>query len=179
MIRKTLVLFLLVSAMAFTQGFAQERAIKVNILSPIVRTVSVFYENAVSDQSSLQIGFYYTGASISETKFRGFGITPEYRFYLSETSAIEGFYIAPFLRYSNLDISEGISGDEGTLSSIGGGLVIGRQWVFKEKVTVDLFIGPQYVNGSLKVTNGEGGSFDTGVFDGFGVRPGVTIGFAL
>ena len=158
---------------------AQSNAFKVNIISPVLRTASVFYERAINEQSSLQLGFYYTGASVDDTKFRGFGITPEYRFYLSETSAIEGFYVGPFVRYNNLDLSEGSSGDEGTLSSFGGGLVIGKQWVFKERVTLDIFAGPQYVSGDVEVTSGEGGSFDTGQFDGFGFRAGITLGIAF
>jgi len=177
MIKKTLLLFFIASMLFFSKGMAQSNAFKINIISPVVKTASVFYERALNDQSSLQLGFYYTGASVDDTKFQGFGITPEYRFYLSETAALEGVYVGPFVRYSNVDLSDG--GDEGTLSSFGGGLVIGKQWVFKERVALDIFFGPKYVNAKVDVTSGEEGSFETGVFDGFGLRAGILLGIAF
>lgn len=124
---------------------AQNNAIKINILSPIFKTLNLSYEHKVSSTGALQLGFFYTGASSDDTSFKGIGITPEYRFYLSDTEAIEGVYIGPFVRYQNFNLSNDNSNDEGTLKTFGGGLVLGRQWVFKEKITLDTFIGPQYL----------------------------------
>jgi hypothetical protein len=31
----------------------------------------------------------------------------------------------------------------------GGGVVIGKQWIFKEKISLDIFIGPQYSVGDV------------------------------
>ena len=157
---------------------AQDNAIKINILSPIFKTLNVSYEHKVSETAGLQIGFFYTGASTDDTSFKGIGITPEYRFYLSDTEAIEGVYIAPFVRYQNFTLTNDNTNDEGTLSTFGGGLVLGRQWVFKEKITLDTFIGPQYLSGSVDVKSGTN-SFDVSVFDGFGLRAGLTFGFAF
>ena len=160
---------------------AQQHVIKLNLFSPIVRTVSGFYENAFSETTSAQLGFFYTGTSIDDTKFSGFGITPEIRFYLSETTAPEGFYAAPFIRYQNFDLTDESTDSRATLNNFGGGLLIGKQWIFKERIALDAFIGPSYVSGSLKVKS-EGTNediFETGAFDGFGVRLGLSFGVAF
>ncbi|HRG09553.1 MAG TPA: DUF3575 domain-containing protein, partial [Cyclobacteriaceae bacterium] len=91
-----------------------------------------------------------------------------------------GFYVAPFARYQSFKVEDSFDGatNKGTLSLFGGGVVIGKQWIFKEKISLDIFIGPQYSSGNVKVTDGAD-TFDTGAFDGFGVRTGVTLGFAF
>lgn len=158
---------------------AQNNVFKLNIISPVVRTASVFYERTLNDESSLQLGFYYSGYSDDETKLRGFGITPEYRFYLTEKIAPDGVYMAPFLRYQYFDVEDEITLDEGTLSSFGGGVLIGRQWIFKERVSLDLFVGPSYFGMDVEVPEGSEDTFDLDAFDGFGIRAGITFGLAF
>lgn len=154
-----------------------QNVFKINILSPIVKTFNVQYERALSTTGSFQLGFYYTGYSNSGTSFKGFGITPEYRFYLSDTEAPEGVYVAPFVRYQNFKLEEDdVFASKANFTAFGGGLILGKQWIFKEKVVLDLFIGPAYYSGSVDVTSGTD-SFDTGAFDGFGIRTGVCFGF--
>ena len=178
--RKIQMLAVVAFAVMANVAMAQTNAIKINILSPVARTFNIAYEKAISESGSLQLGFYYTGAKAGDTKISGFGITPEYRMYLSQTPAPNGFYVAPFLRYSSLTLTSTIDGQksEGTLSNFGGGVLVGRQWVFKEKVTFDLFIGPRYQSGSVKVKSGSD-NFETGFFNGFGVRGGITLGIAF
>lgn len=167
------------SLMASNSASAQDNAIKVNIFSPIVRTLNLSYERVLSESSSIQFGFYYTGFSGAGMQYRGFGITPEYRLYLSESDAPAGFYVAPFLRYQNITITVEETDDEGTLSTFGGGLVVGKQWVFKERVTLDLFIGPSYNVGDVE-TDANEDEFDINAsFSGFGVRTGLTLGLAF
>lgn len=180
---------LFVFAMIFAMGtstYAQQNVIKANLFSVIIKTGSFFYERALDDTKSLQLGFYYTGFSVGDTKFRGFGITPEFRFYPGE-EAPSGFYLAPFLRYQSLSLSadyyDDVTGqlEEGsaTLSTFGGGLLIGNQWLFGDVVALDMFIGPAYNTGSLKVKDGNESNFEIGGFSGFGVRFGLTIGVAF
>lgn len=166
---------LLIGFAVTTMATANAQVLKINILSPIVKTLNVQYEQVISASSSFQLGAFYTGASSSGTTFKGFGITPEYRFYLSESEAPQGVYVAPFVRYQNFTLTEDSSSSEGTLSTVGGGLILGKQWVFKERVVLDIFIGPAYSSGSVKVKSGTD-SFDTGAFDGFGVRTGLCFG---
>lgn len=157
---------------------AQSNVIKFNILAPVVKTANFQYERAFGNKS-FQLGAFYTGFSPETTKFSGFGITPEVRFYLGDTDAPEGFYAAPFVRYQSFTIEETDPdfSAKGTFSAFGGGLIIGKQWIFKEKVALDLFIGPAYSSGKVKVEEGTG-TLDAEAFDGFGVRFGVCFGLA-
>ncbi len=155
----------------------QAQVAKLNILSPVFRTINVSYEQVLSENGSLQLGFFYTGIKLDDTKFSGFGITPEYRFYLSETAAPEGVYAAPFVRYQNFDLSVEGSDSKATMTLFGGGLVLGKQWIFKEKVALDIFLGPSYSSGNVKVKSGSEGDFDVGAFDGFSVRGGINFGY--
>jgi hypothetical protein len=170
-----------------TKVNAQSNAIKVNIFSLLVKTGSFFYERALNDNMTGQLGFYYTGFKLGDTKFSGFGITPEFRYYFDE--ALHGFYAAPYLRYQNFTLSSeytdyDINGNpilvtgKATLSTFGGGALIGHQWCLGDIVTLDIFLGPGFNAGSVKVTDGNA-SFETGSFDGFNIRTGLTFGIAF
>ena len=180
------ILFLAMVAIAMSVGAvqAQSNVFKINIFSPIVRTGSVFYERTIAEDKSVQLGAFYTGFSIDDTKFSGFGITPEFRKYLSSSSeAPAGFYLAPFLRFQSFnlkieesDFEEEVSG-KANYTTLGGGLLIGRQWVFADRCVLDTFIGPNYNAGNIKVEEGANeDAFETGAFGGFGVRTGVALG---
>lgn len=150
--------------------------IKVNIFSPLVRTASIFYERKLGEATSAQLGLFYTGFSSDGVMLRGFGITPEFRFYPGAKGSMEGFYLAPFARYQNFNISDDVS--KGTLSTIGGGLLIGGQWIFGRGISLDAFIGPSFNVGNTKVTSGTAIE-EPGGASGFGVRAGVAVGFAF
>lgn len=174
---------------------AQDNVIKVNILSPIVKTGSFFFEHKINASSSVQLGALFTNWSVDNTKITGFAITPEYRFYLSDSKeALRGFYVAPYLRYQNLTLSNtyqnynGSSGgyttspDEASLNTFGGGILIGHQWIFKQRFSLDTFLGPSYNGGTLSYKNSSGsssGNIDAGLFKGYGIRAGVTFGIAF
>lgn len=161
---------------SFLQANAQ-KAIKLNIFSPIVQTLNVSYEQALNKDKSFQLGFFYTGYSSGDTKFSGIGITPEYRIYLGE-EVMNSFYVAPFVRFQNFTLKDKTNTtDEATLTTFGGGLIAGRQWIFKDKFTLDLFIGPSYNTGSTKVKSGTSDDYSVpGAFNGFGIRTGLTFG---
>ncbi len=48
--------------------------------------------------TSAQLGIAYMGYKVSDTKFIGLILTPEFRIY-PKKNAINGFYIAPYFRY--------------------------------------------------------------------------------
>lgn len=153
----------------------EKNVLKVNTLSLFLGTGSVFYERKFSDMTSGQLGIAYMGLKLHDTKFSGLILTPEFRIY-PKKNAIDGFYIAPYLRYQNFSLSNG--GDKGTLSSMGGGLLFGRQWITNSGFTMDLFFGGHY--GSSKVTVDSGSdSFNTNGISGFGMRVGFALGFAF
>jgi hypothetical protein len=184
---------ILAAGLFANQAKAQDNVVKVNVLSPMVKTASLFYERAISENKSVQLGFFYTGFEVTDTKFSGFGITPEMRFYFGDKGAPAGFYVAPFARYQNFTLTTPSIGyynangefvpstkdDEATLSTIGGGVIGGKHWIFGERFSLDIFAGPQINAGSVEVKSGNESSFSTGSFDGFGIRTGVTIGLAF
>jgi hypothetical protein len=169
------------SVLAANTASAQNSVFKINILSPIVRTLNVSFEQAINEKSSFQLGFYYTGVSVGDLEYRGFGITPEYRIYLGDNEAPDGFYVAPFVRYQAINMTLEDSNEEADLNTFGGGVLIGRQWIFKERVSLDLFLGPSFSGGEVKAKGGsDADAFDvSGGFSGFGVRAGVTLGIAF
>ena len=185
------VLFAALALLGFhTSASAQTSALKVNIFSPLVNTGSFFFEHQVSEHASAQLGGLFTAWSSGDTKITGFAITPEYRCYLSDSKpALEGFYLAPFVRYQNLTLTvanaytnaNGNAMDgKASLNTVGGGVLAGYQFLFKHRFTLDGFLGPSYNGGSLKITAGDASqSFDANSFLGFGLRTGVTFGVAF
>lgn len=191
----TLLLIAVVFA-APKSSFAQDgkkNVIKTNILSPIVGSYNFFYERAIGEKTSIQLGFGFTSLEILGTKLSGFRITPEFRYYPSSNKqAPKGFYIAPFGNYQSLSLTTsasvaGVASAEGkaTLTTIGGGLDIGYQWLFGDVVSLDLFLGPSVNSGSVKVEASSSASgftesnFSTGSANGFGLRFGLSLGIAF
>ncbi|HAJ99640.1 MAG TPA: hypothetical protein DCM62_06415 [Bacteroidales bacterium] len=87
---KTLVISIILLAPLLLHGQQPEvvmttrpNVVKINLISPLLRTASVFYERALSTTTSAQLGVFYSGYTSFETVFQGVGITPEFRFYLS------------------------------------------------------------------------------------------------
>jgi hypothetical protein len=159
-----------------TSVATEKNVLKINTLSLILGTGSIFYERKFSDLMSGQFGVSYLNYSVSGTKFTGLILTPEVRFY-PKKNAIDGMYIAPYVRYQNYSLSDNTA--KGTLSSIGGGLLFGRQWIRPSGFTMDLFFGGHYSSANVKATEGSVTTFDTKLFSGFGFRVGFALGFAF
>ncbi len=92
--KNLLIALIVLMAGAITSAHAQENVFKINILSPVFQTLNLSYERKLSATGSFQLGFFYTGYNSGGSTFRGIGITPEYRFYLTETEAPNGEYVA-------------------------------------------------------------------------------------
>ncbi len=156
----------------------EPNVVKVNTLSLLVGTGSLFYERKLSDNLSGQLGVGYISYKISDSKFTGLILTPEVRFYPKQ-NAIDGFYLAPYFRYQNFELKNTETNDKGTYNNYGGGLAIGRQWITDSGFTMDLFFGGHYSKGSVSAESGTGDTFDTAKFEGFRMRIGFSIGFAF
>lgn len=87
------------------------------------------------------------------------------------------------MRYQSLELS--VDDEQGSdmnakanLNTIGGGLLIGEQWLFGERFILDTFLGPSYNAGNVKASAGsnEDAFSEAGTFSGFGIRTGVSIG---
>lgn len=130
--------------------------LKINPLSLLTLTTSVFYERVINEQMSGQLGFFYTfpGITIAHTSYRGFGITPEFRYYVT-SEAPDGFYVGPYLRYQRFTLKyqedgSQYDGQSGTFTAFGGGGLLGYQWVFGERVSLDAFLGLAVSGFSIK-----------------------------
>lgn len=179
---KKILTLVLIAVLAFP-SFAQEsneseekNVLKVNTLSLIIGTGSIFYEREFTDNLSGQMGVAYLNYKINKTKFTGLILTPEMRFYPKQ-NAVDGFYIAPYFRYQNfsLESDEG----KGAYTNYGGGLLFGRQWITNSGFTMDLFFGGHYSSGNIEVEEGTSDSFEVAKFEGFKPRIGFAIGFAF
>ncbi|HAM97130.1 MAG TPA: hypothetical protein DCQ26_00820 [Marinilabiliales bacterium] len=153
----------------------EKNVIKVNTISIIVGTGSIFYERQINDLNSVQMGVAYLSYSIKGTKFTGLILTPEYRFY-PKSNAIDGIYLAPYLRFQRYSIDD--DGDGGNYTSLGGGAVFGKQWITKSGFAMDLFFGGTYSKGDVSV-NSAGEEYDVTQFEGFRPRVGFAIGIAF
>ena len=180
--RKIIFLFLsilLLCTVSFSGYSQKSNFVKANLFSPLVRSGSFFYEKVFNDDMSGQLGFFFTKVAAGDTKFSGFGITPEFRYYLSESAAPKGIFMAPYIRYQSFKLSIEGGSAKGNLSVVGGGLLVGTQTLLKDVITIEAFLGPAYGFGNIDVTTGSEDDFDIGTFDGFGVRAGITVGIGF
>lgn len=171
------------SFLAKAQDGDRQNAIKINPLSLAFATGNVSYERAVNKNQSFQLGTFFSGFKLSGLKYSGWGITPEYRIFVAaQDRSLDGIYVAPYLRYQNFKLKqtdEELGNNSTTLSTIGGGAVIGWQNVSKGGFVINLFAGPGYSSAKFKNDTDED-EFDVkGGISGFSVRTGITLGFAF
>jgi len=179
--KKVIFLFIGIIFLGMNLEAQKKNVIKTNLFSPIIRTGHLLYERALNDNMSLQLGFFYSGFNDrdSEAKLNGWGVTPEFRFYLSETkTAPSGIYLAPTIRYMNLKIEDESIDAKGELTSFGFSINFGTQMILKDIIAIDAFIGPSYNFRNYEETQGD---LETSIPDvnGFGIRFGLCLGLAF
>jgi hypothetical protein len=173
--------FILMAALSsHAQDGAPQQAVKINPLSLFLITGNVAYEHKTADNQSFQVGVFYSGVSLSGLKYSGLGITPEYRFYFAgHKEALNGVYAAPFLRYQSFTLKDKASSDKANYSSFGGGALIGWEKASHSGFVIDLFAGPAINAGKFK-NDADEDEFDVSSgIDGFGIRAGISLGFAF
>lgn len=173
--KKLLLTAVIASSIFAAKAQDAKNTIKINPLSAFLSTGSVFYERKLDENSSLQLGVAYSGLKLNDIGYHGVVITPEYRFYTGK-KAIEGLYFAPFLRYQHFNVKA--NENEGNLSTYGGGILLGRQWVFTTGFALDLFAGPSYSSGDYKITAGSEPNL-SGNIEGMGIRIGIALGLGF
>jgi hypothetical protein len=96
--------------------------IKTSLVFPLGEIFEISYERVFNDDMGAQLSLFFGGEM-------ELGVMPEFRYYLSETRlAPNGAYVAPFL-LTSIDIS-------------GGGIMVGYQRLFKEKISLEASLGP-------------------------------------
>lgn len=174
----------------FQSAFAQKNIIKINPLSLGLLTLNMQYERAINNKMSGQLGVYYTGLKVNvdgdKVGYSGIGVTPEFRYYATnkKKDAPRGFFVGPFFRYqnwnvtTNVDNGSGDTSEEGTFQSYRGGFILGHQWVFGDVFSLEFFGGP-----SIGTSNTSGNIDDEDIrgpgFTGIGLRGGMSLGVAF
>lgn len=157
-----------------------KNAIKLNPLSLVFATGNVAYERVVTRNTSIQLGVFYSGVSISGLKYTGLGITPEFRVYIAgDKQALNGVYVGPYVRYQSFSLKDKNSNDEAKYTSVGGGAIVGWEKAWSSGFVLDVFAGPAYNSGKVKERTGNSNFNVAGGIDGFGLRAGINIGFAF
>ncbi len=144
-------------------------AVKVNLFIFLASSVGPSVEVKVANKLSLNLSGAYSygvgtvgvqsvisnssGLTVESSfgRFTGFALTPELRFYPSKKrAALNGFYIGPFFRYSKggsgttLILNNKTYDGDINFRSIGGGLMLGYQWILGEHFVLDWgFFGPR------------------------------------
>ncbi|HEY0680082.1 MAG TPA: DUF3575 domain-containing protein [Chitinophagaceae bacterium] len=173
-------LIVAVSSLKAQDNGNPQNAIKLNPLSLIFATGNVAYERAVSENQSVQLGVFFSGVSISGLRYTGVGVTPEYRFYVAgNKQALNGVYVGPFVRYQSFTLKDKETDAEAKYTSFGGGAVIGWEKTWSSNFVLDIFVGPAYNSGKIKDKSGSSDFDVVGSIDGFGLRTGITLGFAF
>lgn len=178
--KKYFTLVCLVAAAFTAQAqYAPKNALKLNPVSVLVKTGNVSYERAITKNQSAQLGVFYSGLGLGDFKYEGFGLTPEYRFYIGgNKEVLNGGYVAPFARYQQFEIGDKTSDAKAKFETMGGGFVLGWAKTSKSGFVFDIFAGPSYNN--IKFKSGQESDFDIqGGIKGFGLRTGVSIGFTF
>lgn len=179
------------------QAQAQLNVLKVNPLSLLGLTLNAQYERALTKETSIQAGLFFSGISPTISgntyNFNGIGFTPEYRYYFGNgrKNAPYGFFVAPYLRYSTFSLAVkdemGEITASGDLNSVGGGLGFGYQLIMGKVFCLEVLMGPGLAKNNYIV---DFGSFSTddipGLFRSFipGLSPllfrsSLTVGFAF
>jgi hypothetical protein len=117
--------------------------IKVNPIALAWGSLNASYEKVLSDKNSYELGANLLFGS----GYTGVGASAQYRFYISDSDAPKGLFIAPevgatFGKYTVLG-----TGTSFTAFELGG--LIGYQWLFSnEKFSFQIGVGPAYYTGS-------------------------------
>jgi hypothetical protein len=128
--------------------------VKVNLHAPWFNSFYMAYEHVLSDDITAGTDFFILVHSYDDVKWSGFGISPEVRFYF-KSNVYSGYYLAPYVRYQNVKITDQIRVDngfggydvkdrEGRHQLLGFGLNLGHNFVFNDRISIDVYAGPQF-----------------------------------
>ncbi|MFN3403412.1 MAG: DUF3575 domain-containing protein [Cytophagaceae bacterium] len=143
--------------------------LKLNVFGALGGSYTLVYERVLNEKLALQlsVGYRYMdvnrmfglGSSKADNKIhKGFTFVPELKYYITNTAIgiPEGLYVAPFARIGKYTVDFVDNHDSGTLninhdatytiSAVGGGILIGYQFIIAKSVALDLFFGPQFKN---------------------------------
>ena len=161
-------------------GFSYERVLGNNATAQLFTNYLFSTENTNNSPN-------YSKTPI--TRFSGFGVGVELKYY--PKSALNGFFVAvsPRYQYCNFTVDGGAKDNNGNVTDAKANwnacnvaLLVGKQWIFDDTFSLDLFIGPALVGGVLDITQGNRSAFtftSTGAVTGVTGRAGLSFGFVF
>ncbi|MEX0930015.1 MAG: DUF3575 domain-containing protein [Balneolales bacterium] len=184
--KSILSLLVLLAGMTISNvSYAQENTIKTNLANLALAGGSIHYERVLGESTTAQLGLFITSISVDDTKFSGFGIIPQYRYYPGQSNVVpHGFFIAPLLGYQVFSLETPTSGGSSAKASyslFGGGFDIGNQWLVSRSLSIELSAGISFNSTSLSIET-SGATEDEFSIGGFGSttpRLGVSLGYAF
>jgi len=157
-------------------------AVKTDAFSWIVGIWVLKYERVFNENISAQLGFLFSTdwpTFRSECSAKGFAITPEFRYYLSKKPAPRGVYLAPNFRYMKIEEENHKENGVATVKVFGPAINLGIQFVLKNVLLIDAWVGPTFNIRSMEETVPDMGASAFGNNAGPGLRIGVSIGFVF
>ena len=172
---KKLSIYLGIIAISF-QSYAQTEpnVVKINLGSLIVKNISLQYERAISNKTSVALGVRFMpntnipfqswiedqvndpDVQVGRIKLGNFALTPEFRFYFKE--ALKGLYIAPYARYASYAMTAPVNYQsllttktadfDGDIYSFSGGVLFGSQFMLSKNLVLDWYIIGAHIGGS-------------------------------
>jgi hypothetical protein len=152
------------SAMTYPfPGENPKNVLKTSLVPMVLLNFSLIYERVLNEKLSVNTGISImpwrtipfrnyietdnltTESLIWGTRFWGISVTPELRFYpFGKKSIPEGFYLGPKFVYksykgeSDFLFRTHITHANGSLSQMGGGMIMGYQWLLGGRFAIDL-----------------------------------------
>jgi len=192
---KRIFIFLAISASLTASAQEGSGVIKTNPMGWFAGQYQFGYEHFLSEKASVQLmpGGIFGSVSLTSSTLDstlsfetvnatrgGFIVIPEFRYYLGG-EAPDGLYISGFARYRSVKTTlDNDASSSQTRSAMGGGFVLGYQYMLANGLTGELFLGPQFKS----TTTTYSGTFEEYGFDieddsDTGIRFGLTLGFGL
>lgn len=173
-----------------TRRWSRPNVLKTNLLAP----VSLFYERALTPRFALRSSvrwLAFTGSNFE----RFVNATIEGKFYTAKLARLRakahlsGFFLNPYLKVRARHLTErvGINPDvyaEERIRSLGFGLTVGYQWVFRRGFVLELFHGGGMMPPALsryRYTRPDGTETTdlTNAYLTMDLRSGVSLGYAF
>lgn len=181
--------------------FQKKYIAKLDLIAPAARTFQVQFERAYNKSNSFNLGLLYsdqTEAITNAAFLYRFAATLEHRYYMSKSEAPHGFYLSSFLRYQWMRTDDWIynylydaTGNyvyinqyvTRQLNTMGLGINLGYQAIFKDKIALDAYFGPIYNTGDKRVNLNNPYEYRPNEsfkpYVGYFVRAGLSIGYVF
>jgi Protein of unknown function (DUF3575) len=183
------------------KSFHRKYIAKLDLLAPAARTFQLQLERTYNKSNSLCLGLLYsdqTEAITNAAFLYRFAATLENRYYLSKMASPKGFYLSTFVRYQWMRTDDWVynylydaTGNyiyinqyvTRKLNTFGLGINLGYQAVFKDRIALDVYLGPVYNTGDKRVNLNNPYEYRPNEsfkpYVGYFVRAGLAIGYCF